>query len=106
MSQKNSRAGGIEPDRLGGRGADIHRTRRMAIDGAIRNAAAMHEAAPSWPAPCRIRFKLTTKTLLLNAGIDIIWVKQKVGHGHVTTNQMHDRRRQSLTWGPSCDVPI
>ena len=45
-------------------------------------------------------------TLLLDAGVDTIKVKELLGHRHVTTTQIHDKRRQSLKEGASHDVPI
>ena len=48
----------------------------------------------------------TTATLLLDAGVDIIKVKELLGHRHVTTTQIYDKRRRSLKEGASHDVPI
>jgi site-specific recombinase XerD len=48
----------------------------------------------------------TTATLLLEAGVDIIKVKELLGHRHVTTTQIYDKRRRSLKQGASPDVPI
>src|SRR5439155_12838765 len=50
--------------------------------------------------------RATTATLLLDAGVDIIKVKEFLGHRHVTTTQIYDKRRQSLKEGASHDVPI
>jgi integrase len=49
--------------------------------------------------------RATTATLLLDAGVDIIKVKELLGHRHVTT-QIYDKRRRSLKEGASHDVPI
>ncbi len=40
-------------------------------------------------------FRVTTATLLLDAGVDIIKVKELLGHRHVTTTQIYDKRRRS-----------
>ena len=40
--------------------------------------------------------RATTATLLLDAGVDIIKVKELLGHRHVTTTQIYDKRRRSL----------
>jgi len=45
-------------------------------------------------------------TLLLDAGVDITKVKELLGHRHVTTTQIYDKRRRSLKEGASHDVPI
>ena len=50
--------------------------------------------------------RATTATLLLDAGVDIIKVKDLLGHRHVTTTQGYDKRRRSLKQGASHDVPI
>jgi integrase len=49
---------------------------------------------------------LTTATLLLDAGVDIIKVKDLHGHRHVTTTQIYDKRRLGLKERVSHDVPI
>ena len=50
--------------------------------------------------------RATTATLLLDAGMDIISVKELLGHRQVTTTQIYDKRRRSLKEGASHDVPI
>jgi integrase len=39
--------------------------------------------------------RATTATLLLDAGVDIITVKELPGHGHITTTQIYDKRTPS-----------
>ena len=43
--------------------------------------------------------RATTATLLLDAGVDIIKVKELLGHRHVTTTQIYDKRRRSTRRG-------
>jgi integrase/recombinase XerC len=50
--------------------------------------------------------RATTATLLLDAGVDIIKVKELLGHRHVTTTQIYDKRRRNAKEGASHDVPI
>jgi integrase/recombinase XerC len=50
--------------------------------------------------------RATTATLLLDAGVDIRKVQDLLGHRHVTTTQIYDKRRRSLKEGASHDVPI
>ena len=50
--------------------------------------------------------RATTATLLLDAGVDIIKVKELLGHWHATTIQIYDKRQRSLKEGASHDVPI
>ncbi len=50
--------------------------------------------------------RATMATLLLDAGVDIIKVKELLGHWHVTTTQIYDKQRRSLKEGASHDVPI
>jgi site-specific recombinase XerD len=41
--------------------------------------------------------RATTTTLLLDANVDIIKVKDLLGHRHVTTLQICDKRRRSTS---------
>ena len=50
--------------------------------------------------------RATTATLLLESGKDIRAVQELLGHKHVTTTQIYDKRRRSLKEGASHDVPI
>lgn len=50
--------------------------------------------------------RATTATLLLDAGVDITKVQDLLGHRHVTTTQIYDKRRRSTKESASHDVPI
>jgi hypothetical protein len=44
--------------------------------------------------------------LILDAGVDIRKVQDLLGHRHVTTTQIYDKRRRSTAESASHDVPI
>jgi site-specific recombinase XerD len=50
--------------------------------------------------------RATTATLLLDAGVDITKVQHLLGHSHITTTQIYDKRRRSTAESASHDVPI
>ena len=50
--------------------------------------------------------RATTATLLLDAGVDIRKVQELLGHRHVTTTQVYDKRRRTTKESASHDVPI
>jgi integrase len=50
--------------------------------------------------------RATTATLLLDAGVDITKVQGLLGHRHLTTTQIYDKRRRSHSVSASHDVPI
>jgi integrase/recombinase XerC len=50
--------------------------------------------------------RATTATLLLDAGVDIRKVQELLGHRHITTTQIYDKRRRSTAESASHDVPI
>ncbi len=50
--------------------------------------------------------RATTATLLLGAGVDIRKVQELLGHRHITTTQIYDKRRRSTAESASHDVPI
>ena len=50
--------------------------------------------------------RATTATLLLDAGVDIAKVQELLGHRHITTTQIYDKRRRSTAESASHDVPI
>ena len=50
--------------------------------------------------------RATNATLLLDVGVDISKVQNLLGHRHVTTTQIYDKRRRSTSESASHDVPI
>ena len=50
--------------------------------------------------------RATTATLLLDAAVDIRKVQELLGHRHVTTTQIYDKRRRTTRESASHDVPI
>ena len=50
--------------------------------------------------------RATTATLLLDAGVDICKVQELLGHRHITTTQIYDKRRRNTSQSASHDVPI
>jgi len=50
--------------------------------------------------------RATTATHLLGAGVDIRKVQDLLGHRHVTTTQIYDKRRIAVSESASHDVPI
>ena len=50
--------------------------------------------------------RATTATLLLDAGVDITKVQELLGHRHITTTQIYDKRRRTTSQSASHDVPI
>ena len=50
--------------------------------------------------------RATTATLLLDASVDIRMVQDLLGHRHITTTQIYDKRRHPTSEIASHDVPI
>jgi site-specific recombinase XerD len=50
--------------------------------------------------------RATTATLLLDADEDITKVQALLGHRHITTTQIYDKRRRSTSESASHSVPI
>jgi site-specific recombinase XerD len=62
------------------------------------------QAAPCPYSPHSLR--ATSATLLLGAGVDIRKVQELLGHRHITTTQIYDKRRRAAAEGASHDMPI
>jgi integrase/recombinase XerD len=50
--------------------------------------------------------RATTATLLLDAGVDIRKVQDLLGHRHITTTQIYDKRRRRTSESASHQIPI
>jgi len=50
--------------------------------------------------------RATVATVLLANGEDICKVQELLGHRHVTTTQIYDKRRRQVHEGASHDIPI
>lgn len=50
--------------------------------------------------------RATTATLLLDAGVDLRKVQELLGHRHVATTQIYDKRRRTTKESASHDVPV
>jgi len=50
--------------------------------------------------------RATAATLLLDAGVDIRKVQELLGHRHITTTQIYDKRRRTAAEGASHEMPI
>lgn len=50
--------------------------------------------------------RATTATLLLQSGVDIAKVQELLGHRHITTTQIYDKRQRSVAQSASHDIPL
>jgi integrase/recombinase XerC len=50
--------------------------------------------------------RATTATLLLESGVEIGKVQELLGHRHITTTQIYDKRRRSVAQGASHQMPL
>ena len=67
------------------------------LPGAVREGARLYSTHS---------LRATTATLLLDAGVDIRKVQELLGHRHITTTQIYDKRRRTTKESASHDVPI
>ena len=77
------------------------------LPGALQPIEVAEDADPQWRciySPHSLR--ATTATLLLDAGVDITKVQDLLGHRHITTTQIYDKRRRTTAESASHDVPI
>ncbi len=76
------------------------------LPGAVKESAAIDGTAARHNAYIPHSLRATTATLLLDAGVDITKVQHLLGHRHITTTQIYDKRRRSTAESASHDVPI
>jgi len=76
------------------------------LPGSMREVAAPDGSTASRCCYTPHSLRATTATLLLDAGVDIRKVQELLGHRHVTTTQIYDKRRRSTSESASHDVPI
>jgi integrase len=80
--------------------------RKDGFRGKSRFGSFTRRAAGGWRGYTPHSLRTTTATLLLDAGVDIIKVKELLGHRQVTTTQIYDKRRRNFKEGASHDMPI
>lgn len=98
--------------KLAGRGMDAATMYRLVegylqqLPGAVKDTAAVDGATGRMNVYIPHSLRATTATLLLDAGVDITKVQHLLGHRHITTTQIYDKRRRSTSESASHDVPI
>lgn len=81
------------------------RTLHRLVVGHLRALiGATEDGAPCPYTPHSLR--ATVATLLLDAAVDIAKVQELLGHRHITTTQIYDKRRRTTRQSASHDVPI
>ncbi len=79
--------------------------RKEGFRGKSRFGRFTRRAAGGWRGYTPHLLRATTATLLLDAGVDIIKVKELLGHRQLTT-QTYDKRRRNFKEWASHDMPI
>jgi site-specific recombinase XerD len=69
----------------------------MQLPGAVKQAQLPDGSTARQSVYIPHSLRATTATLLLDAGVDIIKVKELLGHRHITTTQIYDKRRRSTS---------
>jgi transposase len=98
--------------RLANRGMSERTMYRLIMSYLERLAGAMHDVELEDKTVVRSciytphSLRATTATLLLDASVDIRKVQDLLGHRHITTIQIYDKRRISTSESASHDVPI
>jgi integrase/recombinase XerD len=76
------------------------------LPGAIKEAVHSDGSISTQSVYTPHSLRATTATLLLDASVDIVKVQDLLGHRHVTTTQIYDKRRRTTAESASHDVPI
>lgn len=79
------------------------------LPGAVKEAKELEgsvEVTTRWRVYTPHSLRATTATLLLDAGVDITKVQELLGHRHITTTQIYDKRRRTTKESASHDVPV
>lgn len=76
------------------------------LPGAVREAPRPGGGAAKRCVYTPHSLRATTATLLLEAGVDIRKVQELLGHRHITTTQIYDKRRRTTAESASHEVPL
>ena len=104
---KGSRSTQLTSRRISEDGMDhIVRGYLSRLPGAIVKTERQYEEATERGVYSTHSLRATTATLLLDAGVDICKVQELLGHKHITTTQIYDKRRRLTSESASHDMPI